>query len=113
MEERTAFSAEELGAMWKNPVVSPMLAKLVLICARGGAESRDLANAHGNRDESIKAENLACNVKIDLKKTVWPGKSVLPIRMTYMSGIAGMHGRSAYLRKKSSSRSSRCFGSCI
>ena len=66
MEERTAFSAEELGAMWKNPVVSPMLAKLVLICARGGAESRDLANAHGNRDESIKAENLACNVKIGL-----------------------------------------------
>lgn len=31
MEEHTAFSAEELHAMYKNPIVSPMLRKLVLI----------------------------------------------------------------------------------
>lgn len=46
MEEHTAFSEEELHAMYKNPIVSPMLTKLVLISEDGKP------GAHSGRNES-------------------------------------------------------------
>ncbi len=44
MEEHTAFSEEELHAMYKNPIVSPMLTKLVLICECGESGVRSARN---------------------------------------------------------------------
>lgn len=51
MEERTTFSEEELEAMWKNPIVSPMLAKLVLLCDGKAGFYEEFRSSKGKRQD--------------------------------------------------------------